>query len=115
MERTPQSQIWQLGSLVSWYPAVVEYEFDYWPAADDALAELENDPAMAPVLQAVERVLTRLSGNPFEPRLGTTAFVTEEYSGVNATPVRLDDWYILWQRGQEPRTIEIILIHPLRL
>ncbi len=93
----------------------MEYDISYWPAADDAIAELENDPVMAPVLNAVERVLGRLAKDPFNPRLGTTAFVTEELGGVSATPVGLDDWYVLWQRGPGPRAIEIVLVHPLRI
>jgi hypothetical protein len=87
----------------------------YWPAADEALVRLENDPAMVPVARAVERVLDRLADDPFNPRLGTTAFVTPELGGVSATPVGLDDWYVLWQRGPEPRTIDIVLIHQLRV
>jgi hypothetical protein len=93
----------------------VEYEFVYWPAADDALAGLENDPAMAPVLRAVDRALERLAADPFNPRLGTTAFMTPEFGGVSATPVGLDDWYIFRQRGPEPGVIEIIQVHALRL
>jgi hypothetical protein len=41
---------------------------------------------------------------------GTTALATEELGGISATPVRLDDLYIFWQRGPKPRSIEIILI-----
>lgn len=92
------------------------YELTYWPRADGLLAELEQDPAMAAVLQAVERVLERLAEDPFSPRLGTTAFVTEELGSVCATPARRDDWYLIWQRGPEgTQTIEIILVHQLRL
>lgn len=90
------------------------YEITYWPAADDALTELESDPTMAPVLEAVERVLERLTSDPFNPRLGTTAFVTEDLGGISATPVRYDDWYVFWQRGPERQAIEIVLVHPLR-
>jgi hypothetical protein len=92
----------------------VNFDLDYWPAADAALTALENDPAMVPVLRCVERTLVQLATDPFSPRLGTIPFTTEELGGVNATPARIDDWYVLWQRGPEPRTIEIILIHPLR-
>jgi hypothetical protein len=91
----------------------VKYEILYWPAADEALTALETDPAMAPVLRAVDRTLVRLATDPFSPRLGTISFVTDELGGINATAVRQDDWYILWQRGQEPRTIDIVQIHPL--
>jgi hypothetical protein len=93
----------------------VEYEITYWPAADDVLTRLENDPAMAPVLQCVERVLRRLSRDPSDPRLGTKVLMTEDFRGVSATPVPMDDWYIFWQRGPESRAIEIVLIHQLRL
>jgi hypothetical protein len=93
----------------------MEYEITYWPDADDALTELESDPAMASVLEAVDRVLERLAADPFNPRLGTTAFVTEELGGISATPVRCDDWYVFWQRGPEPKAIEVVLIHPLRI
>jgi hypothetical protein len=92
----------------------VDYDLAYWPAADQAIARLENDPAMTHVLRAVDRGLERLAADPFNPRLGTTAFVTEEFGGVSATPVGLDDWYIFWQRGEEPKVIEIVLVHPLR-
>jgi hypothetical protein len=94
----------------------VAYELTYWPRADDMLTELEHDPAMAAVLQSVERVLTHLAEDPFNPRLGTTAFVTDELGGVNATPARRDNWYVIWQRGPEgTRTIEIILVHQLHV
>jgi hypothetical protein len=91
----------------------MSFELLYWPAADEALGRLENDPAMTPVLQAVERVLQKLAADPFSPRLGTTAFVTEDFGGVNATPAGLDDWYVFWQRRAEPRVLEIVLIHEL--
>lgn len=91
------------------------YEILYWRAADEAIGRLENDPAMAPVMRAVGRTLERLAADPFSPRLGTTAFVTDEYGGVCATPVGLDDWYVLWQRAPEAWTIDIVLVHQLRL
>ena len=91
------------------------YELTYWPRADDILTELEQDPAMATVLQAVERVLASLAEDPFNPRLGTTPFVTDELGGVSVTPARQDDWYVVWQRGPEgTQTIEIILVHQVR-
>jgi hypothetical protein len=90
------------------------YELVYWPAADDILNELENSPAMTQVLRAVERTLGRLAEDPFAARLGTTPFMTEELGGVNATPVRFDDWYVIWQRGNEATEIDIVLIHQLR-
>lgn len=97
-----------------WYCARMPYEILYWPAADEALAKLEADPALARALQAVERVLLRLAENPFNPRLGTTPFQSPEYGGVSATPARFDDWYVFWQRGIEPTTIEIVLVSQFR-
>jgi hypothetical protein len=94
---------------------VVSYEFFYLDDADDAMARLEGDPAMAHVLAAVERTLDKLAADPFSHRLGTTAFMTEEYGGISATPVGTDDWYVFWQRGPEPRTIDIVLVDQLRL
>jgi hypothetical protein len=91
------------------------YELLYWPAADEALGKLENDPAMAPARRAVDGTLQRLAADPFDRRLGTTAFMTEELGGVSATPARLDDWYVIWQRGAEQGVIEIVLIHEFRL
>jgi hypothetical protein len=84
-------------------------------AAEEAIRRLENDPAMAPVLRAVERVLQRLAADPFSPRLGTVAFMTDQLGGVCATPAGLGNWYLLWQRGPEPMVIELILVHELRL
>lgn len=91
------------------------YELLYWPAADEALDKLENDPAMAPARRAVDRTLQRLAADPFSPRLGTTAFMTEGLGAISATPAGLDDWYVLWQRGAEQGVIEIVLIHEIRI
>ncbi len=87
----------------------MDYEILYWPDADEALARLESDPAKAPVLRAVDRAMVRLADDPFNPRLGTIAFMTDELGGISATPARIDEWYILWQRG-EPGVIEIVAI-----
>jgi hypothetical protein len=89
------------------------YELLYWPAADDHLAMLEADPTRQNELRAVERTLSRLAEDPYDPRLGTTAFRTEQYGGINATPVRgaLDaDWYVLWQRGAQRNELDIVAI-----
>lgn len=91
------------------------YELLYWPAANEAMNRLETDPALAPALKAVVRVSKQLSADPFTPRLGTVAFMTEELGGISATPAGLDDWYVLWQRGAEQGVIEIVLIHEIRL
>lgn len=90
------------------------YRLLYWPAAVEVLDRLERDPAMAEVRQAVERVEERLEADPFSYRLGTKAFITEQLGGVSATPARLDDWYVLWQRGAEQGVIEILLVHQIR-
>jgi hypothetical protein len=87
----------------------VNYELLYWPEADDALTGLENAPELAPVLRAVDRTLVRLADDPFSPRLGMIAFMTDELGGISATPARMDDWYILWQRGGTG-VIEVVAI-----
>lgn len=91
------------------------HELLFWPFADEALSKLERAPSMSEVLVAVNRTLDRLAKDPYEPRLATRSFVTDEYGGVRATPARVDTWYILWQPGEAPRTIEIILIHAIDL
>jgi hypothetical protein len=35
--------------------------------------------------------------------------------GVCATPVGLDDWYIIWQRGEDAKLVEVILVNYLPL
>ena len=89
------------------------YELAFWPAADAALDELAADPELSVILDAVERTLGRLAVDPFDRRLGTSAFQTPELGGINATPTRIDDWYVFWQRGPEARMLEIVLIHQL--
>jgi hypothetical protein len=89
------------------------YELDWRPEADAAMDALEADPRMSPVVEAINRVLDRLEADPFDPRLGTTAFQTPELGGVCATPVRRDEWYVLWQRGQTADHLVIILIYQL--
>jgi hypothetical protein len=68
---------------------------------------------MSAVLQAVERTLERLSADPYDRRLGTAAFQTPELGGVCTTPARIDDWYVIWQRGPETKVLEIVLVHQL--
>jgi len=89
------------------------YELLYWPEADEAIRRLEADPAMKPALRAVDRTLARLADDPFAASLGTVPFTSDEYGGVCATPARLDDWYVFWQKG-EPGTIEIIYVGVLQ-
>lgn len=88
------------------------YELLFYPAADEALARLERDQSISEVLVAVNRTLDRLEHDPYEPRLGTRAFVTDEYGGVRATPARAGSWYVIWQPGEIGHTIEVILVHP---
>jgi len=91
------------------------YELGFWPRADEVLAMLEGDRKMSSVLAAVTRTLDRLEQDPYERRLGTRSFVSKELGGVNATPARVDNWYVLWQFGSDPGSIEIILIHSIDL
>jgi len=91
---------------------MVAYSIYYWPAADAALTRLETDPLKADVWRAVDRTLIRLAEDPFSPRLGTTSFMTEPLAGINATPVRVGEWYVIWQRG-EPGSIEIVDVREL--
>lgn len=90
------------------------FEFEYWPAAYEAMDALEADPTMSAALEAVQRTLDRLSADPYDRRLGTTAYQTPKLGGISATPTRLDDWYVFWQRGPERGILEIVLIHELR-
>jgi hypothetical protein len=85
----------------------------YWPDAYAALDELAADPGMSAVLQAVERTLDRLRSDPFDRRLGTSVFQTMGYGGICATPIRIDDWYVFWQRSPEPGVLEVVLVHRL--
>jgi hypothetical protein len=89
------------------------YEFGWRPEADQAMDALEADPGMTAVVEAIDRTLGRLEVDPFNPRLGTIQFQTPELGGVCATPVRMDDWYVLWQRGATASDLVIILIHQL--
>jgi hypothetical protein len=74
---------------------------------------LEADPTMTTVVEAIDRTIGRLEIDPFDPRLGTIQFRTPEFGGVCATPVRLDDWYVLWQRAAIADNLVIILVHQL--
>jgi hypothetical protein len=91
----------------------VKYEFEWRREADEAMDALEADPATAAVVEAIERTIDRMETDPFNPRLGTVQFQTQEFGGVCATPVRLDNWYILWQRGPKANILDIILVHEL--
>ena len=86
---------------------------DYWPAAQAVIDDLEADSAKAAVLDAVNRTIDSLVADLMDRRLGTKLFMTEEFGGVSATPVRLDDWFIFWQRGPEPGVLDIVAIAQL--
>jgi hypothetical protein len=89
------------------------YEFEWRPEADEAMDALEADPRMSQVVAAIERTLDRLEADPFNPKLGTSQFRTPEFGGVCATPVRHDDWYVIWQRGTESNILDLILVSHL--
>lgn len=91
----------------------MEYELLWRPEADGAMETLEADPSLSAVVEAIDRTLDRLEVDPYDPRLGTKAFQSPEFGGVCATPVRQDDWYVLWQRGEAANQLVIILIHQL--
>lgn len=84
------------------------WELLWWPAADAAMDRIDakEDARRA----ALRQTLARLEANPFDPRLGTRQFRTPEYGHIRATPCRHDDWYVLWQLGEEAGTIEIVAL-----
>lgn len=83
-------------------------ELLWWP---DAAAAMDRIDAVDNARRAVvTRTLARLEADPFDPRLGTRQFRTPEYGHIRATPCRHDDWYILWQAGVDPETIEIVMV-----
>ena len=85
----------------------------FWPAADEVMGELESDPRLAGELEAVNRTLDSLERDAYDRRLGTTAFQSEEFGGVSATPTGYGNWYVFWQPGGSARSLEIVLIHEL--
>jgi hypothetical protein len=91
------------------------YELLWRPEAEAAMDALEADPDLSDVLEAVNRALDRLEVDPYDARLGTKPFRAPELGGVCATPVRRDDWYVIWQRGEVANQLVIILIHQLDL
>ena len=64
-------------------------------------------------MRAVNHVLDRLERDPFDPKLGTTIFQSDELGGIDATPLREGSWYVFWQANAEAKEIEIVLIHEL--
>jgi hypothetical protein len=101
--------------VVIWYYGTVSYVLNYSGAAQAALDALAADPDLAAAHRAVIRTLGRLEEDPFDPKLGTIAFMTEELGGVSATTTRFGDWYMLWQRGPQPGEIDIITVIELPL
>ena len=87
------------------------YELEWWPAADERMTALEAEGG--PALAAVNQTLDRLEIDPFDRRLGTTMFSTDELRKVSATPTRHDNLYIFWQPGPSANVIDIVLIHDL--
>jgi hypothetical protein len=100
--------VWYLGRMR-------RYELAWWPNAAAAMDALEADPRKSAEVEAIDRVLDALEEDPFNRKLGTVPFQTSELGGVCATPVRLNDWYVIWQRGSTARSLEIILVHQLDL
>jgi hypothetical protein len=89
------------------------YQLLYSPAAAASLDTLEASPTMTRALDAVNDLLDRLEDDPFDRRLGTASFRLAHQEGVCATPVRYDDWYIIWERGSQPGAVWIIEIAQL--
>ena len=85
-------------------------ELLWWSAADQVMAQLEADPAMADVLRAVRRTLGRLEQDPYDRRLRTRQFATERYGQLRSTPTGTGDWHIMWQAGPGPKQITIAFI-----
>lgn len=74
------------------------------------LRRMEEDAAFARELRAVRLLLARLERDPFDPRLRSRQFVTDDLGHVRATAVGYDDWYVFWQVRGTPARIEIIEI-----
>jgi hypothetical protein len=90
-----------------------EHPLYFWPDAGTAMDALAGDADATGLYAAVARVLRLLSADPFSRRLGTALFTSPQLGGICATPVRIDDWYVLWQRSPDPGALEIVLIHQL--
>lgn len=90
-----------------------EHSLYFWPDADSAMDALAGDADATGLYDAVTLVLRKLSADPFSRRLDTALFQTPELGGICATPVRIDDWYVFWQRSTKPGAVEIVLIHRL--
>lgn len=89
------------------------WELLWWPAADAVMDRIDakEDARRA----ALRQTLARLEANPFDPRLGTRQFRTPEYGRIRATPCRHDDWYVLWQLGEEAGRIEIVTLAEIQV
>jgi hypothetical protein len=97
--------LWQCGNM-----AGMAYVLNYADDASAVLDALEASAELAAASSAVVRTLHRLEDDPCNRRLGTTSYITPELGGINATPARLDDWYVLWQRAPEVGELDIIAI-----
>lgn len=82
----------------------------FWPVADAALARLERAGGQGEALAAVLRTLAELEAHPFDPRLLTRQFQTEHHAHVRMTSCRHENWHIYWMVGDEPDSIEIVMI-----
>ena len=87
------------------------WELLWWPAADETMNRI--DAVDDRRRRAVRRTLARIELNPLDPRLGTRQFRTPEYGHIRATPCRHEDWYVLWQIGEEAETVEIVIVAEL--
>lgn len=76
----------------------------------DVLVELQQDEDRASLCDAVEAILDKLEQDPGDPKLGTTMFRTSGLEHVRSTPVRQDEWVLIWQLGEGPSTINLIWI-----
>ncbi|MFN2606770.1 MAG: hypothetical protein ABR511_02555 [Acidimicrobiales bacterium] len=87
----------------------------WWPDADGYMQRLEGDPSLDRALAAVRRTLGRLETTPFDLRLRTRQFVTDQLRHIHATPTGHGDWYVFWQDGLDPETVEIVQIAELTI
>lgn len=91
------------------------YELVWMGEADEAMERLEADLALEGALAGIHRTLGRLELDPFDPRLGTRVFLSEEFEHVRATPARTGDWWILWALGPEDRSLLVVHVGELSL
>jgi hypothetical protein len=80
----------------------------FWPIAAQILDDLEADEHRRALLGTVYGVLDSLGNHPGNPRLGTTTFTTPTRQHVRSTPVRRDDWVVIWQLSSDADEFEVI-------